>query len=445
MRIVHVTAGAGGRICGSCLHDNTLVRALVARGSDAILVPAYVPTTTDEENIAEQRIVMGGVNVWLQEHVPLFRHTPAWIDWLLDSRRLLEWLSSRNGATRPADLGPLTISTLRGMQGNQRKEVAKLTRWLACDVRPDVVHLSNALLLGLARPIREATGARIVCSLSGEDIFIDQIPAPHHATIVKLLREGAADVDHFVALNQFFATFMGERLAVRPEAVSVIPHGVDLAEFPPEPPDLVARRRGRGNRLVVGFLARACPEKGLDQLIRALPLLAARHQVEILAAGATVDAERDYIAQCHAVARDLGVADRFRWLGQIDRSGKLDLLASVDVFLMPTTHAEAKGLPVIEAMAAGVPIGASNHGAFPELLDDQRAGLLHTPGDPADLASKIAAILDDESLASRLGRHGHALARERHTAHQMAAAHEALYERVFLRGNRERERRETGS
>ena len=390
MRIVHVTAGAGGRICGSCLHDNTLVRALVARGSDAILVPAYVPTTTDEENIAEQRIVMGGVNDWLQEHVPLFRHTPAWIDWLLDSRRLLEWLSSRNGATRPADLGPLTISTLRGMQGNQRKEVAKLTRWLACDVRPDVVHLSNALLLGLARPIREATGARIVCSLSGEDIFIDQIPA-----------------------------------------VSVIPHGVDLAEFPPEPPDLVARRRGRGNRLVVGFLARACPEKGLDQLIRALPLLAARHQVEILAAGATVDAERDYIAQCHAVARDLGVADRFRWLGQIDRSGKLDLLASVDVFLMPTTHAEAKGLPVIEAMAAGVPIGASNHGAFPELLDDERAGLLHTPGDPADLASKIAAILDDESLASRLGRHGHALARERHTAHQMAAAHEALYERVF--------------
>ena len=100
MRIVHITAGAGGRICGSCLHDNTLVRALVARGVDAILVPAYVPTTTDEENVAESRIVMGGVNVWLQEHVPLFRHTPRFVDRLLDAPPLLRWLSfcSRSSA-----------------------------------------------------------------------------------------------------------------------------------------------------------------------------------------------------------------------------------------------------------------------------------------------------------------------------------------------------------
>ena len=76
MKIVHITAGAGGRLCGSCLHDNALVRALRACGADAILVPAYVPSTTDEENVAERRVVMGGVNVWLQEHVPVFRRTP---------------------------------------------------------------------------------------------------------------------------------------------------------------------------------------------------------------------------------------------------------------------------------------------------------------------------------------------------------------------------------
>ena len=154
MRIVHITAGAGGRICGSCLHDNTLVRALRGRGRDAILVPAYVPTTTDEENVAESRVVMGGVNVWLQEHVPLFRHTPRCIDRLLDGPALLRWLSSRTGSTRPADLGPLTVSTLQGEAGRQRKEVEKLAAWLATDVRPDIVHLSNALLIGLGRRIR---------------------------------------------------------------------------------------------------------------------------------------------------------------------------------------------------------------------------------------------------------------------------------------------------
>ncbi|MFM9009759.1 MAG: glycosyltransferase family 4 protein [Planctomycetota bacterium] len=430
MKIVHLTAGAGGRICGTCLHDNALVKALRGRGGDAILVPAYVPTTTDEENVTEHKVVMGGVNVWLQEHVPLFRHTPAFVDRPLDSRSLLKWLSGRTGSARAADLGPLTVSTLEGEHGRQRKEVAKLARWLASDVQPDVVHLSNVLLVGLARSIREATGAAIVCSLSGEDVFLDAIPEPHRSRIDGLLRERAADVHRFVAFNGAFAAAMGQRLAVPPERIAVIPHGVDLEAFPPEPPDLAARRRARGGRLVIGFLARGCPEKGLDQLVRALPTLASRHDVEVIAAGATIDTERDYLASCRALARDLGVAERFRWLGQIDRPAKLELFNSIDVFALPTPRPEAKGLSAIEALAAGVPVVASNHGAFPELLDGEQAGLLHEPGDPADLARALAAVLTDDDVAGRLGRHGHALARSRHSSAAMAAAHEALYREI---------------
>jgi glycosyltransferase involved in cell wall biosynthesis len=427
VRIVQLTAGAGGRLCGSCLHDNTLVRALRARGIDAMLVPAYVPTTTDEENVAEPRVVMGGVNVWLQEHVPLFRHTPAWLDRLLDAPPLLRWLSGRTVGTRPADLGPLTVSALRGDAGHHRKEVAKLAAWLAADVRPDVVQLSNALLLGPARAIRAATGARIVCTLSGEDIFLDALPEPWRAEAWRLLRERAGDATRFVALNHCFADFMANRLAVPRERIAVIPHGVDLAEFPAEPPDLAARRRARGGRLVVGSLARACAEKGLDVLVRALPRLARDRDVEVVAAGATVAAERDFVAGCLALARDLGVADRFRWLGQVDRAGKHALFAACDVFAMPTTHPEAKGLPAIEALAAGVPVVAPSHGGFPEILDGERAGLLHAPGSAEDLAGKLATVLDDEPLAIRLGGHGHALARTRHSAAAMAEAHERLY------------------
>lgn len=435
MKIVHITAGAGGRLCGSCLHDNALVRSLRTRGLDAILVPAYVPTTTDEENIAIERIVMGGVNVWLEEHVPLFRQMPRFLDntlgRLLDSRWLLAWLSSRTSSTRPADLGSLTASTLAGEQGHQRKEVEKLAAWLAADVRPDVVHLSNALLVGLARRVKQATGARIICSLSGEDIFIEQIPAPHYGRIRELLRERAADVDQFVSLNHSFAAFMADYLDVPIETISVIPHGVDRAGFPVVAPDLVARRRARGGRLVVGSLARACPEKGLEQLVRALPLLARDRDVEVLAAGAEVDAEQGYLRRCLTLAEELGVAERFRWLGQVDRPSKLRLLESIDVFAMPTLFPEAKGIPVIEALAAGVPVVAPAHGTFPELLDNERAGLLHAPGDSADLARVIGRLLDDEPLASRCGRHGHELSLARHTADQMAAGHGNLYMRLL--------------
>lgn len=284
--------------------------------------------------------------------------------------------------------------------------------------------------MGLARSIREATGAAIVCSLSGEDVFLDAIPERHRSRIDDLLRERAADVDRFVAFNRSFATAMGQRLAVSSDRIAVIPHGVELDAFPAEPPDLAARRRARGGRLVVGFLARGCPEKGLEQLVRALPILAARHDVEVIAAGATIETEREYLASCHALARELGVADRFRWLGQIDRRAKLELLHMIDVFALPTPRPEAKGLSAIEALAAGVPVVASSHGAFPEMLDGEQSGLLHAPGDPADLARRIAAVLADEEMAGRLGRHGHSLARSRHSAAAMAAAHEALYHEI---------------
>ncbi|MFM8890006.1 MAG: glycosyltransferase family 4 protein, partial [Planctomycetia bacterium] len=163
------------------------------------------------------------------------------------------------------------------------------------------------------------------------------------------------------------------------------------------------------------------------------PLLESR-DVEVLAAGAEVPAERRYLEHCLAVAAELGVADRFRWLGQLDRPEKLRLLGGIDVFAMPTVHAEAKGLPVIEAMAAGVPVVASRHGAFPELLDDERAGLLHTPSDPVDLARAIGRLLDDPDHAARCGRHGHALARSRHAPERMAAGHLAIYERLRSSG-----------
>lgn len=434
MKIVQITAGAGGRLCGSCLHDNTLVRALQRRGRDAILLSAYVPTTTDDENVAEPTVVMGGINVFLQQSLPLFRHTPRWLDRLFDRPALLRWLSSRTGDTRPADLGPLTVSSLRGEQGHQRKEVERLARWLASEARPDVVHLSNALLLGLARRIRATTGAAIVASLSGEDLFIEQLPEPDRTRVRQLLGERSADVDRFVAFNATYADRMADMLSCGRERIEVIPHGIDPEGFPAEPPDLAARLAGRGGRLTVGFLARACREKGLDLAIRAVARLVEEgHDVALLAAGATVPAEAAYLAGCLTLAGELGVADRFEWLGQIDRAGKLRLLESIDLFVMPTPMPEAKGIPVIEAMAAGVPVVAPHAGAFPELLGSQSAepaGLTHRPGDPADLARVTATLLADVTHASRLSAAGHARARELHQADQMAAAHERLYQRV---------------
>ena len=185
---------------------------------------------------------------------------------------------------------------------------------------------------------------------------------------------------------------------------------------------------------MIGSLARACPEKGLELLVRSLALLVPHYDVELRAAGAEIDAEQAYLKSCHRLAADLGVAERFIWLGQVDRPGKIELLESIDLFAMPTVHPEAKGIPVLEAFAAGVPVVAPAHGTFPEYLQPgrlQATGLTHRPGDAADLAAKIALLLDDVPLCQQLGAAAWDLARSSHTLSAMAAGHEAIYARLL--------------
>src|SRR6516225_5680035 len=126
MKIAYITAGAANMYCGSCLHDNTLVAALAAQGQDALLIPTYTPIRTDEPDVSLKRVFFGGINVFLQQKFGLFRHTPWSLDRLLDAPGLLRWVSRFAVRTRAEDLGPLTVSMLRGEHGRQRKEIDKL-------------------------------------------------------------------------------------------------------------------------------------------------------------------------------------------------------------------------------------------------------------------------------------------------------------------------------
>ena len=130
MRVLLVTAGAGGMYCGSCLRDNALAAELKARGHDVFLLPLYTPTRTDEPNVSDSRVFFGGVSVYLQQHVPFLRHTPDFIDRLWDSAAVIRAVSGRGVSTDPTLLGELTVSMLKGEDGFQAKEMRKLLRWL---------------------------------------------------------------------------------------------------------------------------------------------------------------------------------------------------------------------------------------------------------------------------------------------------------------------------
>jgi glycosyltransferase involved in cell wall biosynthesis len=427
MRIAYIAAGAAGMYCGSCLHDNTLAAALLELGEDVLLVPTYTPLRTDEPNVSISRVFFGGINVYLQQKLALFRRTPWWLDRLLDYPPILNFATRGASSVDPKQLGDMTVSMLRGEAGNQRKELEKLVHWLMNDVKPDIVHLSNSMQLGMARMLRDRCGPPVVCQLSGEDLFLEKLSPPHYDEARKLLRERAADADAFVAINRYYADFMADYLAVHRTKVHVIPHGLRLK-------GIQSRVEKHSNEpRIVGFLARICHDKGLHVLAEACEHLAKRTDVppfELHAAGYLGASDRPYLEAIEERVAAGILAGRFKYRGELDLDQKTAFLKSLDVMSVPTVYRESKGLPALEAMAHAVPVVLPDHGSFTEMIADAGGGLLCRPHDAIDLADKIAELLRHSERAAELGRMGQKAIYDRYHAEAMARKTVELYQRL---------------
>ena len=427
MKIVYLAAGAAGMYCGSCLHDNTLAAALSQLGEDVLLVPTYTPLRTDEDSVSDSHLFFGGVNVFLQQHSPIFRHTPWFLDALLDNPRMIQWLTRGGPSLEAEQLGGLTVSMLEGEHGKQRKEVRKLVQWIEREARPDVVHLSNIMLIGVADEIRKL-GMPVLTTLSGEDIFLEKVPPPFYERARQVLRERAARLDGFVSLNGYYADYMADYLSVLRSRIHVIPHGLNLAGHG------TRRATAPGEPRTIGFLARVCPDKGLHNLVAAAELLLDDPEVppfRVRAAGYLGKLDRPYLETIRRRTDAWNRLGAFEYVGEMTRAEKIGFLQGLDMMSLPTVYQESKGISVIEALANAVPVVLPAHGAFPEGIEQTGGGLLHPPNDPQALAEVLKRLLLDPQLAAELGQAGQKAISERFTATAMAERTRELYRQVL--------------
>jgi glycosyltransferase involved in cell wall biosynthesis len=414
--------------CGSCLRDNALARELLARGHDITLQPVYTPTRTDEENVSKDQVLFGGVSVYLQQHVPFFRYSPRFLDRLWDSTAFLKLVSKRAVAVDPAALGALTISTLEGERGFQRKEIEKLVAWIREEPPYDVINLPNALLIGLAAPIRRATGRPVVVTLQGEDLFLDGLAASDRNRAVALIRERVSQVDLFLPVSEYYAQYAADRFAIPREKLRVAPLGVNVTDLAATP-----RTRNVGDPFVVGYLARVAPEKSLHLLADAYRILRQERGIanaRLEAAGYLAPEHRAYFVGVEAQLKASGLAGEFRYHGAVERAGKIAFLHGIDVLSVPSSYREPKGLYLLEAMACGVPVVAPNHGAFPEMIAKTSGGLLVRPDDPNSLADALAALHARPQQAREIGRSGAAGVGHYYTVAAMADRVLEIYSEV---------------
>jgi glycosyltransferase involved in cell wall biosynthesis len=444
MRILQLTPGTGSFYCGTCLRDNALVVALRGLGHDAVLVPMYLPLTLDEPvATGHTPLLFGGINVYLQQIAPLFRRTPRWVDRFFEWPFLLKLAAGRAGMTHPKELGEITLSMLRGEEGNQLKELDRLAEWLRTEGRPDVICLSNILLLGMARRIREATGAAVVCTLQGEDSYLDSLPEPARSRAWDLLAERAGDVDAYVAVSRYYGDRMIERAALPRDRVRVVHCGIQLDGYSVSPIPVVDAVP------TLGYLARLAPVKGLHTVVDAFIRLRQRAglpsppgggpPLRLRAAGTCTTGDEAFVAEMRRKLAAAGLSQDAEFLPNIDHAQKISFLHGLTVLSVPTTYGESFGLYVIEAMAAGVPVCQPRHAAFPELIAATGGGITYEPFGADSLATSLEGLLLDPQRMRALGDTGREAVHARYSADAMARGVQAVFEEASDRRHGRRE------
>ena len=382
--------------CGNCFRDNALVAQLRRMGHHALMVPLYLPLTLDEADQSEGTpLFFSGLNVYLAQKFNCFQKAPNWLRSMLTSGRLLNWLGNFAGKTRGAEAGDLTLSMMRGEAGNQARELEQLIAWLKEHEQPDVVCLSNALITGLAKRIRQELGVPVVCLLEGEDAFLDSLPSPQREQTWAELSKRVADIDLFIAPTRYYADAMAQRAGIPAAKLEHINNGINLDGF--EPSDLP------DDPPVLGYFARMCPEKGLDALVDAFVRLKQTGPIpglKLAIGGGCQPGDKAFVEKQKARLRAAGLLGEVTFRANLDRDAKLAFYRGLTVLSVPAPYGEAFGLYVVEAMASGVPVVAPDDASFPEIVEGNGAGVICEKDNPQALADAIGQLLlDRERLA----------------------------------------------
>ncbi|MDH5400041.1 MAG: glycosyltransferase family 4 protein [Cyclobacteriaceae bacterium] len=425
MQIIHIVPGSGGSFyCGNCLRDSEYLQGIRQAGAEVIKVPMYLPIFADEHDLEKDiPVFYGAISLYLKHAVPVFRKAPAWVDRILNSGPALKLAAHMAGSTNPKGLEDMTISMLLGEQGQEKEELDKMIDWIAEHCSPDVIHISNALLLGLAKKIKEKLDVIVVCTLQDEDVWVDAMDDDFRRKTWELMKERAEDVDAFFAVSDYYAHKMRPLLGIPDEKlytqhITIAPEG--YTPIPDRP-------------LNIGYMSRMCEANGLEILINAFILLKKDpkwEQVKLVVTGGSTSDDNPFIKKMKKKVDQAGLHEHVDFHKHFEDEDHHDFFKQVSVLSVPVLEGEAFGLYLLEAMASGVAVVQPALGAFPEIIEKSGGGVTYQPNSPEPLAQALADLLSHPEKLAGLSKAGAEGVRQKFNIHQQATEIIALYKKI---------------
>ena len=267
---------------------------------------------------------------------------------------------------------------------------------------PDVLHAHDWLVAHAATTLKHHLRLPLVATVHATEAGRHQgwLPGPMNKAIHSVEWWLTYEARRVVTCSSYMRWEVTRLFDLPPDKVEVVPNGVAAERWRPEPERVAVARQRHGDRgPVLLFSGRLVYEKGLHDLLRAMPRLRRRHPgIRLVVAGAGPQSE-----ELRSQARALRLGRSVRFAGFVADEELAALAAAADCVVVPSIY-EPFGLVALEAAAAGTPLVAADVGGLRELVEHGITGLRFAPGDVAELADAVTTLLADQVLARRCAR-----------------------------------------
>ena len=431
MKIVYLITGSGGSFyCGNCYRDMLYVKAIrKVPGIKVSAIPLYLPPdSADIDTDFDKHVFFGAISLYLREKVPFLRKMPAFLDKIFDVSPMLKIAARQAGTTRTEGLENLTLNMIRGDNKMRENEVDRLVNYLLKDSKPDAIHLSNALIIGLASQLKKRLNIRIICSLQNEDDWIDEMVEPYQSKAWKMIGEEAVHVDAFISPSRYYKDLFIAKTGVKGNNIYVVPSGIESpGEYTAlESPHLPA----------LGYYCRVNYQNGFDKLVDAFINIKTSDKVPGLTlhvCGGFTGDDQPFIRDQIRKIKDHGFKSSVKIYSEFQGPSKQEFFSSIDVMSVPVRKHDAYGLYILEANSAGIPVVQPATGAFPEILKKTGGGIIYSPDNDEELTKMLIKLLNDSSLRKSLGETGRNNVREELTLEKMSVGLSEVYAGVLTK------------